>query len=165
MNVLNEEKVKGLELENLGLKTENKRLTDKVSVYEDEQKENRLKIAELEKKVKELELKTLDVSQFMTWNWEQIVFWIISIGDGKFKKYEESLKAAMSEEEYTGEDLLDVTVLVIKHWGIKDRKDRVELNGFIQELVQQKGPNQGGAKMMAAAAPNDNEGAPTAFVG
>ena len=55
----------------------------------------------------------------------------------------------------------DVNPLVIKMWEIKDRKDRVGLNGHIQQLVQQNGPD---AAHQVAPKENVNEGAPTAFL-
>ena len=127
----------------------------------EEQKEAQLTIAELEEKVKELEMKTLDVSKFMEWDWKQIHFWIMSVEGGRFKKYDAMLKEELSKAETVGEDLLDVNPLVIKMWGIKDGKARAALNGHVQALVQQNGPDAA-----AQLAPNNNvnEGAPTAFL-
>ena len=159
-NVFEQRSVAELKAVNEGLKVENKRLRDEVVGYQEEHKEDQRTISELRDKVKELELKSLDVSQFMKWNWEQIHFWITTVENKRFKKYEAVLKDELSEAEMVGEDLLDVTPLVIKMWGIKDRKDRVALNAHIQNLVQQNGP------IGAPVAPKDNlnEGAPTAFL-
>ena len=142
------------------------RLRNAVEVYEDEQKEDKMKIAALQEKVKELELKTLDSTKFTEWNWEQIVFWIMSLENGRFKGYEEVLKAALSAAEMEGEDLLSVNPFMLKVWGMKDGKDREALNQYIQRLVQQHGPHDVAVvDVAAAAAPKENEGAPTAFVG
>ena len=136
-------------------------MRDEAAGHHEEKKEAQRTIAELKNKVKELELNSLDVSKFMDWDWEQIVFWIMSVEGGRFKKYEAVLKEVLNEQEIVGEDLLDVNPLVIKQWRIKDRKDRVALNGHIQELIQQNGPDKA-APMNPKA--NVNEGAPTAFL-
>ena len=69
-----------------------------------------------------------DPSEFMKWNWNQIYFWIMGLEGGRFKRYETVLKESLSNADLCGEDLLDVTPLVIKLWGIKERKDRSALS-------------------------------------
>ena len=148
------------------LRAEVNRLRNEVEAYEDEQKQYQMQIAELEGKVKELESRNLNFSEFMKWNSKQIVSWITSLEKGRFQKYEEILNGALSADDVIGEDLLDVTALTLKAWGIKDRKDAKGVNGHIESLVKQYGPH--GAAVVdvaAAAAPKENEGAPTAFVG
>ena len=152
--------------QNESLKMEVNRLRNEVATYQDQQKEDKMKIAELEKKVKKLEFETLDLSNYMEWNGNQILFWMMSLDDGRFEKYEEMLKSALSENDVIGEDLSDITALTLKAWGMTDRKDAKGLSVHIQDLIQQNGPH--GAVMMnvaAAAAPKENEGAPTAFIG
>ena len=144
-----------------GLKAENKRLRDQAVQHQEEQKEAQRTIAELTEKVKDLELKTMDVSKFMDWGWEQIHFWFMSVEEGRFKKYEAVLQEALSKADLEGEDLLSVNPVMIKVWGIKDRKDRMALNGHIQGLVQQNGPD---AAAQVDPKANVNEGAPTAFL-
>ena len=144
-----------------GLKAEIKRLRDQAVEHQEEQKEAQRKMAELTEKVKDLELKTMDVSKFMDWNWEQIHFWIMSVEGGRFKKYEALLRGILSEADLEGEDLQSVNPFTLKTWGIKDRKDRMALSGHIQELVQQNGPD---VSDQIAPKENVNEGAPTAFL-
>ena len=131
----------------------NDQMIAKEAVYAEEQKEAQRRISELEQQVKELTVKALDPSRFAEWDWEQILFWIMSLEGGPFKKYESELKSALSTDKVTGEELLDVTPLVLKAWGIKDRKESVALNGYIQRLVQQNGAQQPAAPMAFAAAP------------
>lgn len=143
------------------LNAESKKLSDEVTVYQDEQKEAERTIAELREKVKELEMKALDPSKFMEWDCNQIHFWIMGLEGGRFKKYETVLKDSLSADEVMGEDLLNVNPLVLKAWGVKDRKDSKGLNKYIQDLVAQ---NQTVYEQPAMAAPKQNEGAPTAYM-
>ena len=152
-----------LELDNVKLQENVRRLMNDAAGHKEEQKEAQTKIAELEKRVRELAVKALMPSEFMQWNQSQIHLWIMSLEQGRFKKYESDLMNALTRDEVIGEDLLDVTPLVLKAWGIKDRKDRKGLNDQIQRLVQQNGPQE--AAQIAFAAPKMDEGAPTAFVG
>ena len=144
-----------------GLEAEIKRLRDQAVEYEDEQKEAQRKMAELEEKVKDLQLRAMDVSRFMDWNWEQIHFWIMSVEGGRFKKYDAILREVLSDADMEGEDLLNANQSFIKMWGIKDRKDRMGLLGHIQGLVQQNGPD---AAAQVAPKANLKEGAPTEFL-
>jgi len=118
------------------LKNERDRLRAK---KEEDQKEAQAEIAELKEKVKALELNTLDTFDFMEWDWQKILLWVCSLENGRFKKYETVLRAALSEQSVRGEDLLHVNQLVVKYWGIKDAKDRHALSGHIQELVEHDG--------------------------
>merc|ERR1712154_469670 len=107
----------------------------------EEQKEAESTIAELRAKVQLLELKTLDPTQFRTWNWKQIHFWIINVDDGRFKKYDAILREFLSKADLTGEELSDVNPLILEDWGIKDGKDRAVLSGHIRSLARQNGPS------------------------
>ena len=136
-----------------------KQLKDQATVHQDKYKEAQAIIAELTERVKELELKTMDISKFMEWGWTQIHFWIMSVEGGRFRKYEMVLKEELFQADLTGEDLLSVNPLILKVWGVKDRKDRVALNGHIQDLVQQNKTHE-----TSEIAAKEKEGAPTAFV-
>merc|ERR1712039_595428 len=98
------------------LKMEVNRLRNENGAYQDQQKEDKMKIAELEKKVKKLEFETLDLSNYMEWNGNQILFWIMSLDDGRFEKYKDVLQSALSENDLIGEDLSDINALVLKAW-------------------------------------------------
>merc|ERR1719233_1376406 len=86
-----------------------KRVTDEMSneaaVHQDEHEEAQMKIAELEAKIKEMELRELDESQYEQWDWNQIHFWMMTLDGGRFKKYEVTLKEKLSAAELEGEDL------------------------------------------------------------
>merc|ERR1711879_670381 len=120
-----------------------------------------MKIAELEDKVKGLEMKALDPSKFMEWDWNQIHLRIVRLEGGRFQKYNAVLKDTLTRDEVMGEDLLSVNPLVLKAWGIRDRKDSKALNQYIGELVARNQSNHG---QSAIAAPKQNEGAPTAYM-
>merc|ERR1712083_964007 len=84
----------------------------------------------------ELELSNLDVDQYEDWNWEQCLFWMMSLENGRFKPYEAALKQALSLADMTGEELSEVSIFVLKSWGVKDGKERKGLHGRIHDLVQ-----------------------------
>merc|ERR1719300_1621844 len=129
---------------------ENNRMSDQIAVHEEEQKEAQMKIAELEDKVKELELKALDPSKFMEWDFNQIHLWIMGLEEGRFQKHDVVLKERLTTYEIMGEDLLEVNCVVIRIWGIKDKKDSKALNQYIDELV---GRNQSNHEQSTIAAP------------
>ena len=117
------------------------RLRNENAKYEDEQKEDKMKIAELKRKVKELELRNSVVNEkeFENWNWKQIVVWIMSLERGRFGKYIKALNEVMRNKEIEGVDLYNVKVYILEAWRITDRKDREILNEHIQRLVEQFG--------------------------
>ena len=116
-----ENKVKELEMQNGSLM--------------EEQKEAEIKIERLTAEVEELRLKTMDTKQYKSWDYLQILSWIMSIEEGRFKKYEMELKKVLSEEEPSGEDLGAVDATDIKRWGIKKFNDIKLLLKCIQQLV------------------------------
>ena len=153
------QKLKRMELDNQRLEVEVQRLTDKVVVYEDERKEAQSRIAALEKEVKELKLTALDASDFMGWNWESILYWILSLEKGRFKPFEKVLRYNLSEEKVQGSHLVDVEEGDVKGWGVKPFGDKKALVRHIRNLVEQHG-GQG----IAEAAAKADEGAPTMLI-
>lgn len=145
------------------LSAEIDKLKNDIAVRDEEQKEAQMKIAELEDKVKEMEMGNLDVSKFEDWNWTQIHLWIMSLEGGYFKKYEAVLREALSEDEFMGKDLFKADV-VIKYWGIRDKKDRGRLIEHIQALVNPQ-PGDCGAEPIPTPPQNENgEGASTPYM-
>merc|ERR1712154_139600 len=97
-------------------------LEAQITGLQDEQKEAQLIIAELTEKVKELELSNLDVTQYADWNWEQCLFWMMSLENGRFKQYEVALRQALSAASMTGEELSEISPFVLKSWTIANGK-------------------------------------------
>ena len=156
---------------NVVLLAEVKVLKDQATFYEEEKKEAQMQIAELKAKVNELEMKALVPSQFMQWDQSQIHLWIMSLENGRFKKYASDLMNALTSNDIIGEDLMDVTGLVLKSWGVKDRKDMKSLNAHIERLVRQNKPRSPQTPHspvetaeIAFSASKADEGAETAYV-
>ena len=86
-----------------------------------------------------LTLATIDINNhnFKEWEWEQILEWILSCDDGRFKRYEEKLRKNLQQEEVSGVDLKDVNEVDIKRWGVTKFSDIKTLCSNIQELVNQ----------------------------
>lgn len=103
----------------------------------EEQKDSQIKIQGLEEQVAALKLKAMDPSSYMEWEWEEILFWILSLENGRYKKYEAVLQQALSEEEVKGEYLGKVDASDVKGWGIKAFMDKKDLSKHIEDLVAQ----------------------------
>jgi len=173
MNESLEQEVQRLKTENGEMKSTNNQLTEEIATLrsqvvaqEEEQKETQSQIAKLESMVKELQMKTLDASKFMLWDWQQIHLWIMSLDGGRFEKYDDVLRKALSEGDFIGEDLKSVNALVLKCWGIQDVKDRERLGEHMQSLVLRDGLD-GGVQVAVPQSfrENQNEGAaPTSYM-
>merc|ERR1712083_838958 len=68
---------------------------------------------------------------------EDILLWILSLEDGRYKKYESVLQQSLSEEEVKGEYLSKVDAADVKGWGIKAFMDKKDLSKHIEDLVGQ----------------------------
>ena len=55
----------------------------------EEQKEIKLENNDLKQQVQEMKLKLIDVNDYENWDTQQMVFWIVSLDDARFKKYED----------------------------------------------------------------------------
>lgn len=111
-------------------------------MYEDELKEAKSKVTQLEHSLKMTRNKMPDPSKFMMWGFGSVLIWIMSLDNGRFKKYEDVLRDALEGSAVMGEDLLSVNELVIKIWGIKDRRDQKALLKHIEKLAQQNANNK-----------------------
>ena len=112
------------------------KMKKEVAEHQEKHREAQAEIAMLEKKVQWLCQLAVDNVKFHEWDWTLIHCWILRINDGQFKKYEQILKETLSENDVVGGDLFNVNPLVLKAWGIKDKKDALALDERIQELVQ-----------------------------
>merc|ERR1719474_2371401 len=84
---------------------ENERLRSEVAGYQEERKEAQNRIQELEAKVKRMEIASLDVTRFGEWNWNEIHLWIMTLDEGRFRKYDAVLRNALSATDTTGQHL------------------------------------------------------------
>ena len=103
----------------------------------DEQKELRMDNHELKQKLETLQIRLIDVNDYERWNHQDIVCWIMSLENGRFKKYEQMLIKSLEEEEMNGTYLSRVDVADVKSWGIKNFDDKKDLIQYIQKLVIQ----------------------------
>ena len=85
----------------------------------DERKEMQLENNNLKKELQEVKLKSIDISNWRDWNYQQIVIWIMSLENARFKKYENILLSLLKEEEINGTHLSRVNEMDVKGWGIK----------------------------------------------
>eukprot|EP01084_Bolivina_argentea_P200299 342523_1 len=77
---------------------------------------------------------------YKLWSYEDIVLWILSLENGRFKKYEDILSETLKRECITGNLLGQVETSNIKDWGIKQFADKKCLFDHIKSLIEQK-PN------------------------
>ena len=102
----------------------------------DDQKEYELKIEALERENKKLKLKNIDLDRFLEWDHGDVLEWILSLENGRYAKYEKTLKKSLAEEEVTGANFVDVETSDVKDWGIKSFNDKKALVQSIRELIQ-----------------------------
>ena len=143
MNVLKATN-QSLSLQIAAVKTEKEAMLKKEEEYQHEKKEmeienNGLKqeLSALKQQLSELKAQSIDPSKYKSWDHENILFWIMSLDDGKFKSYEQKLRQNLAEEEVEGNQLNEVNETDIKGWGITKFGDKKCLLRHIQSLVQQ----------------------------
>ena len=122
---------------------------------EDEHKEMKILI-------KELKMKTIDETQYQSWDHEQILMWIMSLENGRYKQYHDKLKHELESGQVTGDDLNGMNELNdMKELGITIWKDKKALLSSIKQLqITNKKINNNNNNQN-----NINEGAPTAYIG
>ena len=101
----------------------------------DDQKEIQMENQRLKEENQALKLAAIDVNKFEEWEWDQILAWIMSCDDGRFKRYEIILAKNLKEEEISGVDLKDVDGADVKRWGITKFSDIKILCNHIKQLV------------------------------
>eukprot|EP01084_Bolivina_argentea_P186118 320862_1 len=115
------------------LKKANETITELKSKM-DEQKQLETENKALKEEVIKLRMKCMDIRLYRQWSTEQIISWIMSLENGRFKQYENSLRTKLTAEQIKGQDLDDVNGLVIKQWGVKDAKDKKVLLSYVESL-------------------------------
>ena len=130
-------------------------LEERLTQYQDDEKERDLELQELRAENKRLRLQNLNTAKFEEWGHEQICEWILSLGDGRMRKYEEALRQSLEEEEVDGSMLGEVDGGDLKGWGITKFADKKFLQQQIAVLVGKQQP----APLAQSAAPLAKEGA------
>eukprot|EP01083_Nonionella_stella_P174004 602008_1 len=89
----------------------------------DEKKEMEILICKLKEENNELKKKNINTSAFLSWKHEEILLWILSIDDGFFDKYSNSLQKELQDCELCGTDLDELTTKDIRGLGVKKFSD------------------------------------------
>ena len=107
----------------------------------------------------------VDISKYMTWNWQQILQWILKMENSRFKKYEITLRKMLHEEKPNGEDLGYVNEADIKRWGVTDFRDIKIFRAKLDELINANNDNNEDGQIRhiqneqhLAQTPMDNDG-------
>lgn len=141
------------------LQSELERVKKENMTYQEEQKESQMRIAEPENEVKALKLKALDPSEFVEWDTETVLTWILSLEDGRFKPYANVLRHNLMEEKVRGSHFKDTEEGDVKGWGVKPFDDKKALIRHIRNVVDQYGNS-----VVAVAATTMKEGGATALL-
>eukprot|EP01084_Bolivina_argentea_P140467 246923_1 len=109
-------------------------LKNQINCLQHEKKEMELEINALKKK--NMTRTRPDNINWIKWNENDILMWIMSLENGRFKKYESILLSALKEQEVMGDDLKYVNENDIFNWGIKKIKDKKVLYSKIKWLTE-----------------------------
>merc|ERR1712228_334622 len=85
-----------------------------------------------EEKKEETEEREID---FVEWEWHDIMEWIISLNNGKYKKYQNVLTEKLMEEEVKGQHLCYIDKNDLHRFGISSFSDKVDVYHRIQRLI------------------------------
>jgi len=64
------------------------------------------------------------LADWRNWKHEEIMFWFVHVGEGKYEKYTKILGNTVPKYLETGEDLKYLNDLILRNLGIEDRNDR-----------------------------------------
>eukprot|EP01084_Bolivina_argentea_P133257 235149_1 len=132
----NQQAITQLETKILSLQTGNKTLKEQNNKLTEEQKEMELKINDVIVENRNLKMKSLDLSKYREWNVNEIACWILTIDNGRYRKYEQILTKSLTEEGVIGKDLEQVDTADIKGWGVVQFQDKKYLKKQIVELTK-----------------------------
>ena len=115
-----------------------------------------LSIIKMTKEIKELKVKSIDLSKYEKWNEDDVLLWMLSLENGRYKKYENALQKQLKAQRIKGSQLKQMNALVIQLLGITEEEDQKAMEIAIKKLVNKNKSNN-----------NLNEGsiAPTAYIG
>ena len=72
---------------------------------------------------------------YLSWNDEDVLQWIMSLNNGLFLEYKSVLKQKLKDENVTGSSLRNIYKVDIKFWGIKNMEHVQILHQKIQMLT------------------------------
>eukprot|EP01084_Bolivina_argentea_P260561 440056_1 len=129
----------------------------------DECKEMKMELVEVKKKLKELKRKNIDPTKFREWSGDEFVDWICGLEQGKYIKYESSLRNEFGKEDISGQSISDIEKNDWKGWGINNFAHRSNIQKHINNLVQQNNNNVKN-NQIAASNMKCNEGTDTPYI-
>eukprot|EP00483_Globobulimina_turgida_P002499 UN02503 len=74
------------------------------------------------------------INDYQNWTSTQVIDWIVTAENGKFKQYQSALTYSFVEEDIDGTCLDDIDQTDIKTWGIKEQ-DQKGILGIIHTLI------------------------------
>ena len=127
-----------------------------------------LSMKEMKIQIKELKRKAIDVSKWETWNENDILMWIMSLDDGRYKRYESALEKSLKEQELKGEDLelmnnvSDIAALGITAFG--DKKRLLNSIEKLKNITNNNDNNDNTNNKNNNFAATEGSNAPTAYI-
>jgi len=112
--------------------------TRRNTALEDEQKQLVLQNETLRVEIQTLRVSSIDMNDYQHWEAKQIISWIMSLENGRFKQYEQTLTESFKEEGIDGSCLKEIDRGDIKGWGVALFNDKKDLAKYIQNLVSQQ---------------------------
>ena len=122
---------------------------------ENEKKEMEIEMNKMKIIIDKLKLKSIDERRYKEWTTEQVIIWIISLNNGKYKQYKNILTKELTKQNVTGSHLQYIEKNGLLSFGINDFMDRQILYKSIQKLIHKHNDNQGN---------NQNDYEPTAYI-
>ena len=118
------------------------KLQNKYNELNAECKDNKLKYNELKIKYDELNNNIgVNHRNFIQWSSNDIVDWIMTLDNNRFKRYEKKLKKNLKKQNFDGECLNNLQKSDIADWGIYDFRDKTALFNHIQYLINKNNEN------------------------
>ena len=75
------------------------------------------------------------IQQYTEWTSSDVVKWILSLNNGLFIQYNDILNETLTEEDISGDDLMNIEKADIKRWGIIKFKHIQILYDHFQQLI------------------------------
>eukprot|EP01083_Nonionella_stella_P066102 173835_1 len=110
------------------LQTDNKRLQSENSELREECKESKLELIRVKKELRK-------ARNYLEWRDSEVVDWVVSLQNGEYAQYEESLRLLFSKENVNGVQLSEISKSDLKDWGIQSLSQRSNLYQEIQKLI------------------------------
>merc|ERR1712176_1012288 len=106
--------------------------------FQDQCREITTKYNELKVKYDKQQKKLLLDKNYTEWDCNDIVQWLCSIENGRYKKYESKISMAIKDENITGQHLMDIDKNDLHRIGITDFGDKKSVLNHIKSLKVDK---------------------------